>query len=93
MDGELPLRPAQRDSSQIGNLVRLYLVRSEEKFLQEHRPFRRTAMASTPEGVAHQERSANPGEAPGKLTFGTSPQAVEVFLDEVVASHTSPRHD
>ena len=95
LDGELTLRPAQRVSSQIGILVRLFLVRSEEKSFRSIArldgrrwlPPRRACALDTwgcnpgTKNTTHQERSANPGEAPGKLTFGLVPRLWK-FLGE-----------
>ena len=93
LDGELTLRPAQRVSSQIGILVRLFLVRSEEKSFRSIArldgrrwlPPRRACALDTwgcnpgTKNTTHQERSANPGEAPGKLTFGLVPRLWRFF--------------
>ena len=99
MDGELTLRPAQRVSSQIEHLVRLFLVRSEEKpfrsiaRLDGRRwlPPRRACALDTwgcnpgTKNTTHQERSANPGEAPGKLTFGLVPRLWRFFGEVLLA--------
>ena len=93
LDGELTLRPAQRVSSQIGILVRLFLIRSEEKSFRSIArldgrrwlPPRRACALDTwgcnpgTKNTTHQERSANPGEAPGKLTFGLVPRLWRFF--------------
>ena len=106
LDGELTLRPAQRVSSQIGILVRLFLVRSEEKSFRSIArldgrrwlPPRRACALDTwgcnpgTKNTTHQERSANPGEAPGKLTFGLVPRLWRISW-RGSASQPSPRHD